>query len=344
MNTSLKTLRLLPLLALPALFSSCGGGSSEDHSAASKHLEPVSVETTQASRETIQLSNETTGTVRSKNRASIAPKVTGEIAEIHVITGQKVEKNELLVKISALEITSKLQSAQASVDKVRRDLKREQDLLESGASTPEMVNDLKDQLRITEAMKSEAETILSYTEIRAPFGGVITRKYANEGDLALPGNQLLEIEDLSSLRIESDVPEALGVGLEIGTEIEVYIAGIDGPLVGKVEEIAPAADPVSRTFPAKISLPNHPTLKSGQFAKVRIPTGSVEAILVNKGAISNWGQIERVFVIEDGHIHMRIVKTGTQHGAKTEILSGLKGDEKLAVRVDTPLIDGSPIQ
>jgi len=342
MNTSFKTLSLLPLLAIPVLLTSCGGDNGHGHEA--KHLEPIAVEVTRATREIIPTFSETTGTVRSENRASIAPKVTGEIAEIHVVTGQDVKKDELLVKISALEITSKLQSAQASVDKVRRDLKREQDLLESGASTPEVVNDLKDQLRIAEAMMSEAKTILSYTEIRAPFDGVITRKYANEGDLALPGNPLLEIEDLTSLRVESDIPEALGTGLEIGMGIEIFIAGIEDPLDGKVSEIAPAADPMSRTFPAKITLPNNPSLKSGQFAKVRIPTGAFEGILVPLEAVSRWGQIERVFEIHEDHLMMRIVKTGIVHGDRVEVLSGLNGEEQLAIRVDSPLLDGSPIK
>lgn len=344
MNTRFKTLTLLPLIALPTLLTSCGGGSDPHGYQNEKHLEPVAIKTTQASIESILLYNETTGTVRSRNRASIAPKVTGEIAEIHVVTGQEVKKDELLIKITALEISSKLQSAQASTDKARRDLRREEDLLKSGASTSEMVNDLKDQLRIAEAMKSEAETILSYTEIRAPFDGVITRKFANEGDLSLPGHPLLEIEDLSKLRVESDLPEALGAKLTLKMPIELFIAGLEEPLIGEVEEIAPAADPVSRTFPVKISLPSHPAIKSGQFAKVRVPAKAVESILVDNDAISNWGQIERVFIIKDGHLHMRIIKTGTQRGEKTEVLTGLNGNETLAIRTDLPLIDGSPVK
>lgn len=344
MNASVRNLTLVALLAAPALLlTSCGGGHDAEHDAR-RELEPVSIRTTQATVESVSLTSETTGTVRSRNRASIAPKVTGEIAEIHVITGQQVEKDELLVKITALEITSKLQSAQASVDKVRRDLMREEDLLKSGASTPEMVNDLRDQLRIAEAMASEARTILSYTEVRAPFDGVITRKHANEGDLAMPGHPLLEIEDLSALRIEADLPEALGVRLELGMELEIRVAGVESVLTGTVEEIAPAADPLSRTFPVKIALPSHPTMRSGQFAKVEIPTLEVEAVLVDADTISHWGQIERVFLVEEGQLRMRIVKTGALHGDRVEVLSGLSGGETLAMRVDAPLLDGSPIR
>lgn len=325
------------------LIAGCSGGHDNSHASGSHELQAVEVRKTLSTLEEIALFNETTGTVRSKNQASIAPKVTGQITAITVVPGQSVEKDELLVKISALEITSKLQSAQAAMDKVRRDLKREQDLLESQASTPEIVNNLRDQLRVAQAAVKEAETMLSYTEVRAPFAGVITRKHANEGDLSLPGHALLEIENLKNLRVEADIPEIIAIRLDVGMQITVEVAGIEGVIPGTIEEVAPAADPVSRTFPIKISLPKNVALKSGQFAKVRIPIKTVETVLVDAHAVSQWGQIERVFVVDDHKLRMRIVKTGSRHGDKVEILSGLSGGETLAIQVKHPLKDGSPI-
>jgi membrane fusion protein, multidrug efflux system len=343
MKASRKLIITLTLAVAPLVFIGCHGGSQSEHGS-HRVLEPVSIESTRATLDQVRLTSETTGTIRSRNRASIAPKVSGEIAEIRVVTGQAVQRDELLVKITALELTSKLQSAQASVDKVRRDLRREEDLLKSGASTPEMVNDLRDQLRIAEAMASEVQTILSYTEIRAPFDGVITRKHANEGDLALPGQPMLEIENLNALRVEAAIPEALGVALTLGSELEIHASGIAEPIVGTVEEIAPAADPMSRTFPVKVAIAPHELLKSGQFVKLRIPTTTVASILVDPRAVTHWGQIERVFLIDDGKLRMRIVKTGARHGDKLEVLSGLLGNETLAIAVDAPLIDGAPIR
>lgn len=322
------------------VLAGCGGGHPSGHASTSEEADPIQVKTTLATIEKIVLYNETTGTVRSKNRASIAPKVTGQITLITVVPGQSIKKDDLLVKISALEISSKLQSAQATLDKVRRDLKREQELLSSDASTPEIVNDLQDHLRIAQATVREAETILSYTEVRAPFDGVVTRKHANEGDLSLPGHPLLEIENLSNLQVEADIPEAIAIRLKVGIEINVEVAGSESPITGIIEEIAPAADPVSRTFPIKISLPKNVNLKSGQFAKARIPSKIIKTILVDQNAVSQWGQIERVFLVEDNRLHMRIVKTGSRHGDKVEVLSGLSGGEKLAIRVDRPLKDG----
>jgi len=344
MNSSLKHIPLFSLLLIPVILTSCGGGHHTQDRKEVKHLEPVKIQTTQAVKKDVELCSETTGTVRSKDRASIAPKVSGDISSITVIPGQKVVKDELLVKISALEISSKLQSAQAMLDKARRDLKREEELLASNASTPEMVNDLKDQYRIAQATVREAETFLSYTEVRAPFDGVITRKHVNEGDLSMPGHPLLEIEDLSTLRVEADVPEAVGIHLQIGKEIQIGVSDTDALITGVVEEIAPAADPQSRTFPVKVSLPKDTGFKSGQFAKVRIPIKSVSTVLVDPQAVTRWGQIERVFVVEEDHLSMRIIKTGSTYGDQLEVLSGLSGDETLAISVDQPLQDGAPIR
>ena len=344
MNKTLKQASLFTLLALPAILSSCGGGHENHASKEMVSLEPVSIKTTEAVLKDVPLFSETVGTIRSKNRASIAPKVTGEITSITVVPGQAVKKDELLVKISALEITSKLQSAQAMLDKARRDLRREEELLESNASTPEMVNDLKDQYRISQATVREAETFLSYTEVRAPFDGVITRKHTNEGDLSLPGHPMLELEDLTSLRVEADVPEIIGMQLTIGKEVGLVVSGQEKMIKGKVEEIAPAADPMSRTFPVKISIANDTKLRSGQFTKVRIPTHEVPTVLVESAAVTRWGQIERVFIVEEGRLHMRIVKTGSTHDGQLEVLSGLSGGETLAISAGQPLQDGASIR
>ena len=337
------TVHFVLALAGISILSGCGSKHDAHDSTLQHNAEPVHVEKTTAVVKEVALYNETTGTVRSRNRASIAPKVTGQITQITVAPGESVKKDELLVKISALEISSKLQSAQATMDKARRDLLREQELLASNASTPEVVNDLKDQLRIAQATVKEAETMLSYTEVRAPFDGVVTRKYANEGDLSLPGHPLLEIENLDSLRVEADIPEIIAIHLKVGTPIEVEVAGMESSIVGVLEEMAPAADPVSRTFPVKIALPKNIDLKSGQFAKARIPSKKIDTILVDEKAVNRWGQIERVFVIDGNHLRMRIVKTGTHYGDQVEILSGLSGGEELAIRVDQPLADGSLI-
>ena len=102
----------------------------------------------------------------------------------------------------------------------------------------------------------EAETLLSYTKVTAPFAGVITRKHADVGDLATPGKPLLDMEDSRALRLEADVPEAIVGKLALGDKLPVRVSALEKELEGVISEIAPAADSGSRTFLVKLDLPN----------------------------------------------------------------------------------------
>ena len=118
---------------------------------------------------------------------------------------------------------------------------------------------------------SEAKTMLDYTLIVAPFDGVITRKLADVGDLAAPGKPLLQMENPDTLRLESDVPEALIDNVKLGDKLAVRIAGVASEIEGTVAEISPAADPNSRTYLVKLDLPGATGLRSGQSAASPFP-------------------------------------------------------------------------
>lgn len=110
--------------------------------------------------------------------------------------------------------------------------------------------------------------MLSYTKILAPFDGVVTRKLAEVGDLALPGKPLLEMEDASLRRLEAEVPESLIGRGKPGGKFSVRAPDLDG-ITATVSEIAPSADPARRTFLMKFDLPADTALRSRTRANSR---------------------------------------------------------------------------
>jgi multidrug efflux pump subunit AcrA (membrane-fusion protein) len=114
------------------------------------------------------------------------------------------------------------------------------------------------QYRVAESQASEAETMLGYTKLTAPFTGVITRKLADVGDLASLGRALLEIEDPRTLLLKADVPDGLLDKIHRGDKLLVHIASVSNLFEGEVSEIVPIADPNSRTFFVKLDLPAMP--------------------------------------------------------------------------------------
>jgi RND family efflux transporter MFP subunit len=334
------------LLTVGSAVIALAGCKQKDHSAgeaAGVELPPVgvAVETVELAR--IHRFHVVPGTIRARDRAVIAPKVTGEIESMSVTIGTAVEKGDLLATLSAREIAAKLQQAQAGLDRVRRDLDRERALLEREASTPEMVKNLEDQFRIARAVADEAQTMLSYTEIRAPFTGVITRKYANEGDLGTPGKPLIELEDPQRLRVEADVSEAVIGTLSVGQSVSVSIPGYNGRINGTVSEISPVADPTARTVLVKVDIPRDVEARSGQFARIEVPGEAIDALIIPETALASWGQMERVFVVADGHAALRLVRTGSRYEERVEILSGLKPGEDVIVSGAHLVTDGQPL-
>ena len=247
------------------------------------------------------------------------------------------------MKISAGEISAKVLQAEAQLAQARRNLAREKKLQKEGASTRETVKSLEDVTLIAEAAYKEVKTMLDYTTITAPFAGTITRKMANVGDLASPGMSLLEIENGDDLQILAQVPEALLLKVSIGDSLPVHIPAAALTLVGEVAQVAPAADPLSRTAPVKIKIPVGPDLRVGQFARVTLENTDEMTLVVPESAVITKGQMDLVFVVEENIARLRLIRTGAVYDGDVEILSGLDPGEFVVVRGADRLQDGQPL-
>ncbi len=317
-------------------FAGCG----REHSAPPP-LPTVAVQTAEVRVLTELRRTELPGTVRAVERAALAPKVMGSVASLPVTLGQSVKRGDVLATLTANEIGARLAQAEAGLGQARRDLERETGLLAKGASAAETVRSMEDRVRLMEATVAEARTMLTYTTITAPFDGVITRRLVNEGDLAAPGNPLLEMENPTLQRVEVEVPDGLAA-VAVGASAPVRINAIEFP--GRVAEISPALDAVSRTFLAKIDLPAGAAVRSGQFARVAWPAGEGTALVIPAAALTNFGQMERVYVVAEGRATMRLVKSGARHGDQVEILSGLAAGERVVADGAATLRDGQPVE
>ncbi|MBI2518103.1 MAG: efflux RND transporter periplasmic adaptor subunit [Opitutae bacterium] len=336
----MKSARLLSLFAA-ALLAGCGRPTAEQ--AAAPALPPARVQLARVAAEAVPALTEVTGTVRPAQRAALAAKVMGTISELPVALGQRVRAGDLLVKISAAEITARVTQAQSQLNLAGRDLARERDLLAKGASTAEMVRGLEDRFALTEAMVREAETMLGYTELRAPFDGVVARKHVHAGDLAAPGQPLLELEGTGDFQVEADIPDSLAAALAPGAEMQVDVAGTT--FAARLVELSSSADANARTVTAKLAVPAGAPARSGQFARVFVPGAPVNTLFVPAGAVTASGQMERVFVAGEGNrAVLRLVKTGATRNERVEILSGLAAGETVVVNPPAGLREGQPLE
>lgn len=307
-------------------------------------LPTVSVRAQTIERHQHIATEEVVGTVRAKLRSVIEAKVSGTIARMVVVPGQKVRRGELLASIEAREVEARLEQALAVRQQAESDLARNASLRAQNILAQSDYDAARSKFGVADAAVREAETLLGYTKVDAPFDGTITRKLADVGDLAAPGKPLLELEDSHTLRLEADVPEAAVGTLALGDRLPVRLSAMETDLEGVVSEIAPATDPGSRTFLVKLDLPATPSLRAGQFGRVAIPVGGTSALRVPASAVVVRGQLELVFVVGEGKARLRIVKTGRRIGDDVELVSGVDAGESLVIENASALVDGQPLQ
>lgn len=286
---------------------------------------------------------EVVGTIQAVDQAVISAKITGNVIALPVDLGSRVKHGELLAELSAGEISAQVQQAKAQLEQAKRNLAREENLLKKNAATPETVKSFEDSLRIAEAAYRTTLTMLDFTKITAPFAGIITRKLVNVGDLATPGKPLLHIEEENKLQVLTDIPEAMILKISKGERLKVFIPSVNLEIEGTVAEVSPVADPSSRTSPIKLRIPNNPQLRSGQFARVTLAMAQAETLTVPAGAVVPFGQMERVFVVDDGKARLRLVRSGAHSNEYLEILSGLAEGEVVIITGNSNLQDGQPV-
>jgi RND family efflux transporter MFP subunit len=331
---------LLLLAALATLF----GCSEKPLSKNESSLPTVKAQVERMETVAVPFLIEVPGTLQALEAAQIAARVSGQITEVPVSAGSRVKKGELLVKISAAEIAAHTQRAETQLTQARRNLEREEKLLSAGASTRESVKSLREMVQISEAARNEARAMLNDTSLRAPFAGLVTHKFIEVGDLATPGKPLLQLETGAQLQVVVPVPEALVKNLLVGDSLQISIPAAELKLNAAIIEIAPTVDPATRTTRVKLSLPDHPALRSGQFARVSLPDNEVKTLLIAASALHRNGQIEQVFVEDKGVARLRLVRTGARYGDRVEILSGLEAGEMLVLASAAKLADGQPLQ
>ncbi len=306
--------------------------------------EPHTVEAVQ--RTTEMRWEEAVGTVKARREVVISPRIMGTILELPVKLGDTVEEDQLVCRLDDRDLRARLEQARSAVagaesqyELASTDYRRYERLRKDQAVTQQQFENARAAYEGAEAKLKgarqalkEAEVNLAYGVIRSPLTGYVVEKHMEVGDMAAPGIPVVTVQGEGDLRLEAAVREGLAGSLMLGDSLRVRIDALDLELSGRLEEKVPAADPRTRTFLVKVSLPQRPGLRSGMFGRLFIPTGSVTPLTIPSRAIETIGQIQQVWVVpKEGLPQRRYVRTGRVYGDRVEILSGLQEGENVIV-------------
>ncbi len=315
---------------------------------------------------------ETTGTTKAYRTSVLASRTMGTVLSAKVKEGDRVREGQQLATLDAKDADQRVAAAEygykeglkaleeAQQSRTLADIthkrylnlytdkvisQQEMDQVETRKKiadlgyerTGEMVNRARAQLE-------EARITRGYTTVTAPLDGLITEKRIEQGSLATPGSPLFVLEDTSLFKVDAYVDERLREKVKVGMPIFILF-GTDTRLVGgRIGEIIPAVDPATRTFLVRAYLKDS-SLRSGLFAKIRIPEGKKQALLIPSRTVSEKGLLNGVYVVDaQGIMTYRIIKTGQKYGDEIEVVSGVKGGERIVVEGLEHAIDGGVVR
>jgi RND family efflux transporter MFP subunit len=197
------------------------------------------------------------------------------------------------------------------------------------------------QLDVAAATVEKIKTLLAYTQIVAPFDGVVARRQVNRGDLVQAATatrttpsagSLFTLQRIDTIRVFCDVPENDVPQLHVGDPAIVRPAGFDGkPFIGKVTRFSLRLDPETRNMRTEIDLPNpKEQLYPGTYAEVLLEMNQrPDALTVPTAAVGSDGDGNFVYTITDNRITRLAIKTGLTDNGRTEVTAGLSEETAL---------------
>jgi RND family efflux transporter MFP subunit len=284
------------------------------------------------------------GTVTAHQQVQLSSRLSGYIRAMSVRDGQAVKAGQLLFEVDPTEVLGQVQQAQAglaeaesALTNARSNYDRFKALYAQQAIPEKQWDQVKSAYAMAQARAaaaragiSTARSQLRYARVTAPFSGIITRKFMQNGDLASPGQPILVLADTSRLEVRCSVSGTLYRSLHIGQEVAVIS---DGKSVSaRVLDMVGAADAVTHTHLVKLGLPADSTLQAGDYVRVEVPVTQRQVMVVPASALLDRAGIPGVFVVDaHGIARYRMVRPGQSTPEGVEILSGLSAGETVVV-------------
>jgi HlyD family secretion protein len=293
-----------------------------------------------------------TGYVEAERKADLSPKITSRITALNVTEGSRVHKGDVIARLDHTDLDAQLAEAKAGWINAKAELERQRALRREGLAPQSALDAAVAQEASTRAKVAYAEALLSYSEIRAPFAGVVTAKRAFVGEAVSPfgsspsgggsGGAIVTLVEFSSLYVGADVNESnLGkLGEKQPAEITLDAAP-DKTYHGYLRQIVPAADRQKGTVRVKVAFLDAddrilPDL-SARVSFTAQPTqgkASRSRILIPKSALATREGRTGVFRVAQGRARFQSVETSGEVQGQVEVTKGLEGGETLISQPD----------
>jgi len=353
----------LVIMSLLIGLSGCGKKAQE------AAPEAFNVETAEVKLMDITKYSSYAGQIKGSHEEAVMPKQSSRVAAVYVTEGQAVRQGQVIISLERDKLDAAVQQAEAALasaqaaqaaNEVQRqtalsNYNRLEALHKAGAVSDQALETAKAQYDAlntgaAEAGVAQAQAALNLTrqnladcDITSPMDGIVGRVDVAVGDMTGLGSPVAVINNTAALEVEVQISESDVSSVQAGTTVNVLVKAVgEKPLAGTIKSVASVADPLTRTYPVKVALPNNPAaqVKSGMFAEVLLGTQRREGVISIPMVAVLPQSGENIVYVVSGKDRAKavIVQTGLNDGTYTEITKGLKVGQKVVTKGNT-LID-----
>ncbi len=347
MNNIFKTIsNIISIFSVVVIMTGCQSKTEEKVEVKDVlELDTIAVHAANVEYREINLSKSFTGSIEGEEQAYVVAKISERIIDVKVKVGDYVEKGKFLVELDKVGATSQYYQAEAGYQNAKKDLERMKALYNEGAISQQMLDGTQTAFNIAKANYEAAKGLV---ELIAPISGVIAELNVEVGDLTMPGMRIITIAKINKVKALFNVGEQDIMSLKVNQSIEVF-SELKPDLVtgGRVTQISKSADIDSRTFEVKglIGNTSDKWFKPGMFCRVKINLqNQKKSLAIPSLAIVTNGSDKGVYVISSGKAQFKKVTVGITDETYTEVLGGLKENEKVVTVGINNLKDGIPIR
>jgi membrane fusion protein (multidrug efflux system) len=351
-SAQLRLGRLVPATLLGgivlAAMGGCDGARGSPRAGPGPEPAFILVKLVRPSRQDIIRRVDLPATTRANYMVTLYSKVTGYLKEITKDRGDRVKAGELIALLEIPEMVAEIAHARANFALENTTFNRLEAIrkVEKSAVTDQDLDLARAKRDMAEATLKKLQTMLEYTEIRAPFDGYVTERFVDPGAFIQQG-KIVSMVDTSTVRVLVDVPESEVRFASAGTPAEIHFDALPGKsILSKISRTAGDLDPVARTMRVEMDVSNPDlTLLPGMFAHAELLVDRhPNALVVPAQAVTVQQDRSFLFINAGGTAKKVFITLGAHDGTWCEAVSGLRGDEAIILPEGKPVMEGLPVR
>jgi len=306
----------------------------------------VLVDTDQPQQHTFESAFSYLGVFEPMHQNNIAAEGSGKLIELLVNEGDQVSKGQVIAKLDDELISLQIENAKLNIAQLKNHNLRFANLRKEQAVSSMEAEKMELALKSAEVQLKQLQKQLRGTKVLAPFSGVVTKKMADLGSMVMPGTPIVELTDISQLKLVISVPERDVLKFKKGQKVNVAVDAQDATISGSIYSISVQADAL-HNFKVQVLVNNSNTNKilSGMYGNVALDNNAkIVALAVPRKALIGSTKNPQIYVVRNGKVQLTPFSPGAADGNFLEVVSGLTSADEIVVKGQVNLEDGMNIK